>query len=57
MSDTLLVNIVIIWTAAIVYMAVRADPAVLVCDEPDVIAVEETAHGVIVRCGPVEVQP
>lgn len=32
-------------------------PAPLVCDTPNVIAVEETAHGVIVRCGPVEVQP
>lgn len=50
--------IVAIVLAMIAVVVAEADrPAELICDEPQVIAVTETATGVVVRCGPVEGEP
>lgn len=53
--------VLVTWMFAVIVLALLGQlddtPAPLVCDTPNVIAVEETAHGVIVRCGPVEAQP
>ena len=59
MSDnTLLVVffVTIVGTGTLVQIMDK-EPTKLVCNEPNVIAVEETSRGVVVRCGPVEVTP
>lgn len=43
--------------AMIAVVATEGQSPSLVCDEPQVIAVTETATGVVVRCGPVEGEP
>lgn len=52
---TVVVAIVLAMIAVVV--AEAGQPPALVCDEPQVIAVTETATGVVVRCGPVEGEP
>lgn len=49
---TVVVAIVLVMITVVVAEADR--PTELVCDEPQVIAVTETATGVVVRCGAVE---
>ena len=55
MSDNTLLAIFCCLGVLVMYL--DAEPTKLVCNEPNVIAVEETSRGVVVRCGPVEAQP
>jgi len=51
------VTVAIVLAMIAVVVAEADRPPALVCDEPRIIAVTETATGVVVRCGAVEVDP
>lgn len=51
------VTVAIVLAMIAVVVAEADQPPALVCDEPQVIAVTETATGVVVRCGAVEGEP
>lgn len=58
MSDNTLLAVVIGTILGVGAMGLKdTECTKLVCNEPNIIAVEETSRGVIARCGPVEVQP
>ena len=57
MNDNLVLILIIIDLTCMHITDKFAPQRELTCNEPNVIAVEETNRGVVVRCGPVEAAP